>query len=159
MIDVHEATANTPKLTKTLARCKPTEFVAQCVKIKNLAEKWLKDVDIISVWDNSPDLKPIPDNATAEEREAINRENGKTVIETYKDRFLKLFDRMFVENPYETLSLLALTCFVEPENIDNYEMADYMDAVREMWQDRAVVDFFTFLASLVQKFISKRYKA
>lgn len=150
---------NSLKLTKNLARCKPSEFMAQCVKIRYLVEKWVKDIDILEIRKSKPDLLIIPPNTNADAAKEITEENNKRIKEAVRANFLKLFDKMFVEYPTETMSVLALTCFVEPAHMDDYEMADYMDAVREMWQDRAVVDFFTFLVSLVQKSISRQSKA
>jgi hypothetical protein len=55
---------------------------------------------------------------------------------------------MLVLHPKETLDVLALCCFVEPSEVDNYTMDEYMDCIMEMAQNKSVVNFFSLLAHL-----------
>ena len=44
------------------------------------------------------------------------------------------------------MDLLALLCFVDPEDVDNHTMDEYLKAITEMITNDAVIGFFTSLA-------------
>jgi hypothetical protein len=67
-----------------------------------------------------------------------------------QENFSAILDALLDEHPDETLELLALSCFVEPENVDNYTVSEYLISITELLNDKAVRDFFTFLMSAVQ---------
>ena len=52
------------------------------------------------------------------------------------------------EHPDETLDLLALLCFIEPEDVDNHSVDEFLEAITEMISNQAVIGFFTSLAQL-----------
>ena len=54
------------------------------------------------------------------------------------------------ECPDETLELLALACFVEPENIDDHKVSFYLANLSDILADEDVLSFFTSLAQLEQ---------
>lgn len=123
---------------KNLANCKPSEFLKQTNRIRKSVAKWLTDTDIMNIRRRMPNL---PDDVTEDERkEAIQ----KQAIQNLND----ILDASMDEHPDETLELLALLCFVEPEDVDNYLITDYMDAFTEMLNNKSVWGFFTSLMQL-----------
>ena len=126
---------------KNLANCKPSEFLVQTNKIRKSVEKWLKLTDITNIRKNVP---PIKEGQTKEERRA-------ELAKASKENLNKIFDAILEEHPQETLELLGLLCFVEPENVDNYPVSFYIQNFNEIINDEAVIGFFTSLMSLEQK--------
>lgn len=130
---------------KNLANCKPSEFLVQTNKIRKSVEKWLKLTDIPNIRKNVP---PIKEGQTKEERRA-------ELAKASKENLNKIFDAVLEEHPQETLELLGLLCFVEPENVDDYPVSFYIQNFNEIINDEAVIGFFTSLMSLEQKGILK----
>ena len=62
---------------KTLATCKPTEFLKQTNLIRKRAEKWIKDIRFFEIRKTIPKLEAVPDDATDEERDAIKKRNAE----------------------------------------------------------------------------------
>lgn len=133
---------------KTLATCKPTEFLAQANKIRKHAEKWLKDTKILEIRKNLPEVKKIPEGATAEERAEIIEANKKVLQQQANVNLSKMLDAAMDEHPEETLQLLALCCFIEPEEIDDHPVAEYLTAIAELLGDASVLSFFSSLVQL-----------
>jgi hypothetical protein len=144
---------------KTLANCKPSEFLRQTNRIKKSVEKWLTDTDIMNIRKRLPALEAVPIEASVEERAEIVGRNKKAREEQAKRNVSVMLDAILEEHPDETLEVLALCCFVEPENVDDHPMSDYLDAFNSLINDKAVIGFFTSLASLVQKNTSSASKA
>lgn len=136
---------------KTLATCKPSEFLRQTNRIKKSVEKWLTDTDILNIRKRMATLEMMPKDATEEERKAIFERNKKLTEEQAKRNISAMLDAILEEHPDETLEILALCCFVEPENADDYSVGTYLEAFNSLINDKAVIDFFTSLASLVAK--------
>ena len=129
---------------KNLANCKPSEFVVQTNKIRKSVSKWLTDTDVMTIRKRMPD---IPDDATdAEVRAAMEKQAT--------ENFEAILDAVLEEHPMETLGLLALMCFVEPENVDDHEMTEYLEAFSELMSNKAVLDFFISLMLLVRRLSS-----
>ena len=124
---------------KNLANCKPSEFLRQTNRIKKSAEKWLTDTDILNIRKNMPQLEDI-DIDSAEYKKKREKQAMANAS--------KMLDAILDEHPDETLELLALLCFVEPENVDDHTIDEYLEAITEMITNRAVVNFFTSLAQL-----------
>lgn len=131
---------------KNLATCKPSEFVAQTVKIKNVASKWLEVTEILKIRSTKPKLIAIPSDVSASEKAEIEKENADIVRKQALENISVMFDKCFAEHPKETLEVLALSCFVEPENVDDYTMDEYFCCLEEMAQAKSVVNFFSLLA-------------
>ena len=129
---------------KNLTTCRPKEFMVQTLRIKKAAEKWLTATDIMGIRKNLPD---IPDDIEPEKRREIVQEQGMKNLSA-------IFDAIFEKNPDATLDLLALACFVEPKDVDEHPMSDYMDAFTEMVNNKTVMNFFGSLVRLVQMFSS-----
>lgn len=125
---------------KNLANCKPSEFLKQTNRIRKSVEKWLTETDIINIRKRMPEL---PDIVDAETRK-------KAMAEQARKNMSAILDAALEQHPDETLELLALACFVEPENVDDYPIADYLTAVSELIGNQAVIGFFTSLMQLAQ---------
>lgn len=123
---------------KNLANCKPSEFMRQTSKIRKSANKWLTDTDVLNIRKRMP---AIPADATEEEKK-------KAMEEQAKENFNLMLDSILDEHPDETLELLALLCFVEPEHVDDHEVSEYLDSFNEIINNRAVLNFFTSLIQL-----------
>lgn len=144
---------------KTLATCKPSEFLKQTNKIKKSVEKWLTDTDILNIRKRLPVLEVMPKDAPPEERNAIYQRNREKSLAQAKENISCMLDAVLEEHPEETLEVLALCCFVEPQNVDDYPMNAYLEAFNSLINDKAVLSFFTSLASLAQMNTSTASKA
>ncbi len=65
--------------------------------------------------------------------------------EQVKKNLTDIFDSILDEHPDETLEVLALCCFIEPENADDYPVSFYLNAATDLMNDEAVISFFTSL--------------
>jgi hypothetical protein len=135
---------------KTLANCKPSEFLRQTNRIRKAVEKWLTDTDIANIRKRQPLVALVPENATAEERIRIVAENEKNRNEQVKKNLSAIFDAILEEHPDETLEVLALCCFIDPANVDDYPITYYLNAAADLMNDEAVISFFTSLLRWAQ---------
>lgn len=141
-------------LTKNLANCTPKEFLVQTNKIRKSAEKWLKATDILNIRKNVPQLN-IPDDATEEQIAKIMDDHKEELSLAAKRNFSAILDSILEEHPDETLEILALACFVEPENVNDHKITEYLANVTEIISDKEVLSFFTSLIRLEQTGILK----
>lgn len=135
---------------KTIANCKPSEFLRQTNRLRKSAEKWMKDTDIINIRKRIPKFTTVPPDATQEQKEEIFRGNKALEAEQAIKNMNAILDAALEQYPDETLEIMALCCFVEPEHVDDYPMTDYLNAFTEILQNNAVISFFTSLARLGQ---------
>lgn len=126
---------------KNLSTCKPSEFLAQTIKIKNLVKDWLDATKILDIRKNMPKLD---ENLSAEER-------TKAIVNQALGNWSDMLDKMFIDNAEKTLALIALVNFVEPQNVDDYEMGDYLESIGQLLNDERVLSFFISLVRLNQK--------
>ena len=126
---------------KNLSNCKPSEFLAQTIKIKNLVRDWL---DATKIMDIRKNFSQVDKNLTAEER-------TNAIVNQALSNWSDMLDRMFIDNAEKTLALIALVNFVEPERVDDYEMGDYLQSISELLSDSRVLSFFTSLVRLNQQ--------
>lgn len=126
---------------KNLSNCKPSEFLAQTIKIKNLVRDWLNATKIMDIRKN---LSQVDKNLPAEER-------TNAIVNQALSNWSDMLDRMFIDNAEKTLALIALVNFVEPERVDDYEMGDYLQSIGELLGDSRVISFFTSLVRLNQQ--------
>lgn len=138
---------------KTIANCKPSEFLRQTNRLRKVVERWMKDTDIINIRKRIPTFTKVPPDATQAEKEEINRGNEALKAEQAIKNMNAILDAALEQYPDETLEILALCCFVEPEEVDNYNVTDYLNAFAEILQNGAVISFFTSLARLGQNAI------
>ena len=133
---------------KNLATCKPSEFIGQTARIKDAVANWVDAIDLIKIRSTQPNLKEIPLDATEEQAAEIKKVNADILHKHAMSNINKLLDKMLVEHPKETLDIIALTCFVEPEHVDDYPISDYLSCIMDMLQDKTVMNFFSLLAQL-----------
>lgn len=135
---------------KNLANCKPSEFLAQTFKIKNSLQEWLDVTKLMEIRKNKPQGLITLDGLSGEERENAIKENKKKAQEQLKKNLADILDKMLNENAEKTLEVLALCCFVDPADVDNYPMSDYLDSLGELISDKGVLNFFSSLVQLGQ---------
>lgn len=123
---------------KNLANCKPSEFLRQTSKIRKSASKWLADTGVLEIRKRQPQ---IPEGATEEEKK-------KALEKQARENLGLMLDAALDEHPDETLELLALLCFVEPKDVDNHEVSEYLNSFNEIISNSAVLSFFTSLMQL-----------
>jgi len=133
---------------KNLASCKPSEFIAQTVKIKKVAAKWVEELDLQAIRNRKQEYKTCPEDASPEERAAIIRANAALEKKYAMENASELFDRAFEKYPEDTLAILALSCFVEPKDVDKHPISEYLGCLTEMMNSKEVLSFFSLLASL-----------
>ena len=127
---------------KNLANCGPREFLRQTAKIRHAVEKWLTLTDIMNIRKRLPELpQDMPED-----------EKRDKVLEQAKTNVGLMLDAIMDKYPDETADLLAMLCFVEPEDVDNYPMSEYLAAINDMIANEDVVRFFTSLARLARTF-------
>lgn len=128
---------------KTLANCKPSEFLQQTVKIKNIVSDWLEKTKIMEVRKIAPKLtEGMTEDMKAEAIKAQGKKNIMNMLDIACEKY-----------PEETVKVLAVCCFIEPEEADNHPMGEYLEAFGEMIGDKSVISFFISLARLAGRSI------
>ena len=125
---------------KNLANCEPIEFLKQTNKIRHAVENWLTVTDIQKIRNRMPPLK---EGQTPEERKKDLQTQARKNISAMLDVILE-------EHPQETVELLGLLCFIEPEHVNDYPVRDYLEAFNDILNDPAVIGFFMSLVKLGQ---------
>lgn len=123
---------------KNLANCKPSEFLRQTNRIRKKVKNWLDITKVLDIWRTKPNVP----EGTSEEKE------NKMIEAQVKENINGVFDSIMEDHPDETLELLGLLCFVEPEDVDNYEVTEYLESFNDLIKNKAVVDFFISLIRL-----------
>ena len=144
---------------KNLANCKPSEFLSQTFLIKKSVQEWLDLTKLMEIRKNQPkDLIKL-DGLLGEERDRAIAENKKLLQAQVQKNLMDILDRMLNENAEKTLEVLALCCFVNPAEVDDHPMSEYLEALGELMSDKGVLSFFSSLAQLGQTdigIVSKR---
>ena len=135
---------------KNLANCKPSEFLKQTNRIRKSVDNWLKVTDIINIRKRRPEIKFVPELADEDEKKAIIAENAKNRNEQVRQNLSDMLDEILDKHPDETLEVLALCCFVEPEDVDSHSMVEYLEAFNELVSNEAVISFFSLLMRVGQ---------
>jgi hypothetical protein len=133
---------------KTLVNCKPSEFMAQTNLIRKSIAKWLNDTDIINIRKRLPHREIAAIDATDEERLNVEIRNKEAAQRQIKENLVAILDAVLETHGDETLEVLALCCFVDPKNVDDYTVSEYLSAFNSIINDENVLDFFTSLARL-----------
>lgn len=134
---------------KNLANCKPSEFLKQTNRIRKSVEKWLKITDVMNIRKRMPEGMPeVTKDMSKDEARAVLDKRQEMMAEQSQQNLRSMLDAMLDEHPDETLEVLALCCFVEPENVDEHTVSEYLLSINELLGDSNVRDFFTFLMSL-----------
>lgn len=145
--EVQKVEEITPK-HKTLANCKPVEFMKQTSRIRKSIEKWIIDTDFMTIRQDLPKLTPITNEMTDEEKKVIFEENRKATSKKLRENAMKILEKAIDEYAEETLEILGLCCFIEPEDVNNYTIDFYFNAFYELLSNKSVINFFTLLAQL-----------
>ena len=133
---------------KTLASCTPVEFLKQSNRIRKSVEKWLTDTDILNIRQRLPHREIASIDATDEERQEIEEKNKKAVSAQIRKNLSAILDAVMDDHAEETIEVLALCCFIEPEDANNHMMSEYLGALGEILNDENVMSFFTSLARM-----------
>jgi len=133
---------------KNLANCKPSEFLKQTNRIRKAVAKWLTMTDIMNIRRRLPEFEVSAPGASAEDRAAVIRKNAELKRKQMADNTMAILDAVMEDHPDETLEILALCCFIEPEHVDDHPVSEYLTAFAELISDEAVMSFFTSLAKL-----------
>lgn len=128
------------RIEKNLATCTPTEFVVQTNRMRKCVEKWLTVTDIQNIRKKMPQVSP---TATKEEKTAALKAQMRSNLTAILDAILE-------DHPKETLEMLALLCFVEPEHVDDYPMSQYLRAFADVISNEDVINFILSLVRLDQ---------
>lgn len=123
---------------KSLANCKPSEFLKQTNAIRHYVEKWLKDIKFADIRKRLP---VIPEGATEEEKKEL-------IAAQSRKNFSEMLDSALEQHPEETLGVLALCCFIPVEQADEQPMEFYIDAIADLMESEAVMRFFISLVKL-----------
>lgn len=126
---------------KNLATCKPSEFLSQTNKIRKAVKNWLTLTDIMNIRKRMPELT---DDMSDEEKEAL-------VKKQTNENFNAILDSVLEEHADETLEVLALASFVDPKDVDNHTVKEYIRSFTELINDEDIISFFTSLIGLEQK--------
>lgn len=137
-------------MSKNLANCTPDEFLDQTYLIMNAVEKFMKVNDILGIRSRKVEgLQEIPTD-NEEEADRVRMENAKKITAQRMKNVKDILASMMHTHKSETLELLALSCFIAPEDINNYTMPFFLRNVGEMISDPDVLAFFTSAAQLEQ---------
>ena len=85
---------------------------------------------------------------TSDEKMKIVAENKRKSEEQMQKNAMAILEAVLDEHPEETLELLALLCFIEPEDADNHSVEEYLRAFSELISNQDVLNFFLSLARL-----------
>ena len=136
---------------KNLATCKPSEFLKQTNRVRKSAEKWLKKTNIMGIRSRKVEgLETVPSDADFDVIHEIRKRNAEKIAAQQRKNFSDILTAAMEECPDETLELLALLCFVEPENVDDHKVSYYLSNLTDILSDKDVLSFFTSLAQLGQ---------
>ena len=137
-------------MSKNLANCTPDEFLDQSFLIMDAAEKFMKVNDILGIRGRKVEgLQEIPKD-NEEEADRIRRENAKKITAQRMKNVKDLLTSMMHTHKSETLELLALSCFIDPADVNNYTMAYLLRNVGEILSNQDMLAFFTSAAQLEQ---------
>ena len=141
---------------KNLVTCKPTEFLKQTSRIRKAAERWMKAIGVLDIRKRKAEgLREITKDMDPEEVAAARLENARKIADQSRRNLLDIVTAAMDDYPSETLEILALACFVEPENIDDHRVSFYLANLADILADPDVLSFFTSLAQLEQTGIFK----
>lgn len=140
---------------KNLATCTPREFLKQTNRIRKSAEKWMNATDIINIRNRKVEGLQVVPAGNGEDAVRIRKENAEKIAKQRAKNMNEILDAALEEHLDETLEILALACFVEPENVDDHKISFYLRNMSDIFADPDVLGFFTSLAQLEQTGILK----
>lgn len=126
---------------KNLANCSVREFITQTNKIRKSVANWLSLTQIMEIRKHLPDL---PEDVSKEDKDEALKKQAKENLSDMLDAILDKY-------PEETAEMLGLTCFIEPEDLDDYKMVELFSSFNEMINCEEVISFFTSLTKLAKR--------
>lgn len=126
---------------KNLANCSVREFLTQTNKIRKSVANWLSLTQIMEIRKHLPDL---PEDVSKEDKDEALKKQAKENLSNMLDAILDKY-------PEETAEMLGLTCFIEPEDLDNHKMVELFSSFNEMINCEEVISFFTSLTKLAKR--------
>lgn len=136
---------------KNLANCSPKEFLRQTSRVRRSVERWLKETKIMEIRSRKVEgIETVPDDADLDTKYEIRKRNAERITAQQKKNFGDILTAIMDDHPDESLELLALLCFVEPEDVEKYSTAYYLGNFAELISNKDVINFFTSLAQLGQ---------
>lgn len=136
---------------KNLANCSPKEFLRQTSRVRRSVERWLKETKIMEIRSRKVEgIETVPDDADLDTAYEIRKRNAERITAQQKKNFGDILTAIMDDHPDESLELLALLCFVEPEDVEKYSTAYYLGNFAELISNKDVINFFTSLAQLGQ---------
>ena len=124
---------------KTLATCSDVEFLRQTNRIRKYAEKWLKDTGIFDI--RTRKLADPPEDMSEDEKKQWYRTKAK-------ERLNDMLDAALDTHAEQTVGMLRLLCFMDPDDSEGVKMPQILGAAAQMMNDGNVLDFFTALGRL-----------
>ena len=141
---------------KNLVTCKPTEFLRQTNRIRKSVEKWMKAVNFTEIRNRKVSglevitADMMKDESRKDEVAEIRVRNAKKIADQSRTNMYDIVVAAMETCPDETLELLALACFVEPDHVDDHKVSFYLNNLSDILSDKDVLGFFTSLAQLGQ---------
>ena len=136
---------------KTLANCTDEEFLRQTYAIYEAVEKWLTVTDIANIRKRLPAYEIIPKDADEETKKEINARNEELKVEQVSKNTRAILKACMEDHPEETVKIIRMCCFVDPSD-NSRKITFYMNAFNEMLNDPDVLNFFTSLVNMAQRF-------
>lgn len=133
---------------KTLANCTPREFLKQTNRIRISADKWLTATKIFEIRSRVPEVPKPTESKDKKELQKAIEERKQAFANQMRENVFDMLEAMLDTNADETLELLALCCFVEPEDVDKHTMSEYLACMAELLDDAGVLSFFGSLVRL-----------
>lgn len=130
---------------KNLANCKPSEFLRQTSRIRKAVANWLTVTEIMEIRRRLPKLVRVTDDM---DEAQVAAENRRRTQEQIRKNAMDILAAVLDDHPEETLEILALLCFVEPEQVDDHSVEEYLEAFTELISNQTVINFFGSLARL-----------
>ena len=127
------------EITKTIANCTVEEFLPQAYKIVAEVKRLFEDKKIKAIRAKAPKFSG---TETLEEQEKIKEEQGAKNLE-------EILRVIMVEEPKKMARLLALICFVDEKEMQEYSGIDLMLPVFDVLANPQIINFFTRLMGLI----------
>lgn len=121
----------------------------QTAKIRRAVSKWLTATDLMAIRQRMPQGMPeVQPDMSKEEKRAVLDKRQQMMTEQSQKNLEAILDALLDLHPDETIELVGLCCFIEPEELDNYKTTDLLGAIMEMLGDENVINFFTLFMRL-----------
>lgn len=130
---------------KNLANCNGVEFLRQTNKIRKYVQKWLKETNVLEIRKRVPVLEEVTDKMSVDEADAVIARNDLAIKAQTQQNISDMLDSALETNAEETYALLAMMCFIEPEDAENHKVTELLANFAEMIADEGVMSFFTSL--------------